>query len=89
MEMLTKSNYRSLLSKAYEDIVTRKRSRVLFDTKNFVYTISLTKKGRGVHLFIQSENTIEFTTMVYHLKDMKDYMDMFILSYNWRQMLED
>ena len=89
MKMLTKSNYRSLLSQAYEAVITRKRSRVSFDTNHFGHTLSLTKKGRGVHLFIQSDGTIEFTTMVYSLQDMKDYIDMFIISYTWRQMLED
>ena len=58
MEMLTKNNYRSLLLQAYEDIMTGKRSRVSFDTHNFAHTVSLTKKGSGVHLFIQSEGTL-------------------------------
>ena len=89
MEMLTKDNYRSLLSKAYEDIMMCKRSRVSFDTKNFGHIVALTKKRHGVHLFIQSEGTIEFTTMVYSLEDMKDYLDMFIISYTWRLMLRD
>ena len=93
MEMLTKSNYRSLLLQAYEDIMTGKRSRVSFNTKYFIHIVSLTKKGHGVHLFIQPEGTIkgaiEFTTMVYHLPEMKDYLDEFIISYTWRQMLED
>lgn len=89
MEMLTKNNYRSLLLQAYEDIMTGKRSRVSFDTHNFAHIVSLTKKGSGVHLFIHSEGTLEFTTMVYSLEDMKDYLDKFIISYTWRQMLED